>query len=52
MTVKEVASHMGVSQEFVREAIVQGKLRGGFYIQRKDRKVFYIDREEFLKGGQ
>lgn len=50
MTIKECAAYMGVSQEFVRESINQGKLKGGYYIQRKTRKTFYIDRDEFLGG--
>lgn len=48
MTVKEVAAHMGCSKDFVREAIRQGKIAGGFYIKRKERCEFYVDRDVFL----
>lgn len=50
MTVKEVADRMGVSQDFVRESIAQGKIKGAYLIQRrKGRRTFFIDRELFEK---
>lgn len=52
MTVDEVATHMQVSKAFVREAIKQGKIRGAFYINHKDRCVYYVDRDEFLGKGR
>lgn len=49
MTVSEVAAHMGCSRDFVREAIKRGKIKGAFYIEHRNRCVYYIDREEFLR---
>lgn len=48
MTIKEAAKLLGVSQDFVRESIAQGKIKGAFFINnKKGRRTFYIDRAIF-----
>lgn len=49
ITIKEAAKRLGVSEDFVRESIAQGKIKGAHYIERKERRTFYIDRATFDK---
>lgn len=50
ITVKEAAEVMGVTPDFVRESIAQGKIKGAYCINRKYKRIYYIDKEAFYQS--